>query len=94
MTSTLTRNASLGVAALGLTLVSSIGEAAQWTYQLGVHNMVVRDVDSTTWGLSGCAESTMSPRRADIDSRSSTCTWITTRTTSIPTTFRFGGTRI
>ena len=56
MTSTLTRTASLGAVALACALASSTGEAAQWTYELGVHNMVVRDVDSTTWGLSGRAE--------------------------------------
>jgi len=56
VTSTLTRTASLGAVALACALASSTGEAAQWTYELGVHNMVVRDVDSTTWGLSGRAE--------------------------------------
>ena len=56
MTGTLARTAALGVAGLVLTLASGAAEAASWTYQLGVHNMVVRDVDSTTWGLSGRAE--------------------------------------
>jgi hypothetical protein len=56
VTSILTRTSSLGVAALALTLAASRSEAAEWKYQLGVHNMVVRDVDSTTWGLSGRAE--------------------------------------
>src|SRR5262245_31912544 len=49
------RTASLSAAALALTLASSPSDAADWTYALGVHNMVVRDVASTTWGLTGHA---------------------------------------
>ena len=47
----LTRTASLGLAALGLTLASGLSEAAEWKYSLGVQNMVVRDVNSHTFGL-------------------------------------------
>jgi hypothetical protein len=45
-------------AALVLTLAAGagVGEAADWTYSLGVHDMAVRDVDSTTWGIGGHAE--------------------------------------
>ena len=56
MTSILTRTASVSAAALALMVASRPSEAAEWTYALGVHSMVVRDVDSTTSGLSGHAE--------------------------------------
>jgi len=39
-----------------MTLASRAGAAADWTYELGVHNMVVRDVSSSTYGLTGHAE--------------------------------------
>lgn len=52
----LTRTASLGLAALGLTLASGLSEAADWKYSLGVQNMVVRDVNSHTFGIGGHAE--------------------------------------
>ena len=56
VTGTLTRTASVGVAALVLTLAASPSRAADWTYALGLHNMVVRDVSSSTYGLTGHAE--------------------------------------
>jgi len=56
VTSILKRTASLSAAALALTLASNASDAADWTYALGVHNMVVRDVSSTTYGLTGHAE--------------------------------------
>jgi len=54
--SSLTRTVSLGLSALALTLASGASEAAQWKYSLGVQDMVVGDVDSTTLGLGGHAE--------------------------------------
>lgn len=56
VTGTLARTAPLGLAALALTIASSPVEAAQWRYALGVHNMEVRDVDSSTYGIGGHAE--------------------------------------
>ena len=56
MNSSLTRTVSLGLAALALALASSVSEAAQWKYSLGVHDMLVGDVDSTTLGIGSHAE--------------------------------------
>ncbi|HEX7237469.1 MAG TPA: hypothetical protein VF405_10945 [Gammaproteobacteria bacterium] len=56
MINALTRTVTLGLAALAPMLVPSAGEAAEWKYSLGIHNMVVSDVDSTTWGVGGRAE--------------------------------------
>jgi hypothetical protein len=39
-----------------LTCTSGACDAAQWKYSLGVHDMEVRDVDSSTWGIGGHAE--------------------------------------
>jgi len=52
----MTRTVSFGLAALALTLVCGAGRAAEWKYSLGVHDMAVRDVDSTTNGIGGHAE--------------------------------------
>jgi hypothetical protein len=46
----------LGLTALALLLASRVCEAAQWKYSLGIHDMVVRDVDSSTYGIGGHAE--------------------------------------
>lgn len=51
-----TRTVTVGLAALAPMLVSSVGEAAPWKYSLGVHDMVVNDVDSSTLGIGGRAE--------------------------------------
>jgi hypothetical protein len=51
-----TRTVTVGLAQLAAMLVSSVGEAAPWKYSLGVHDMVVNDVDSSTWGIGGHAE--------------------------------------
>jgi len=51
---TLTRTAAL--AALVLPLISGTAHAAQWKYALGVQDMTVPDVSSTTWGIGGHAE--------------------------------------
>jgi hypothetical protein len=51
-----TRTVRLAFAALALVLASGAAQAAQWKYSLGVHDMVVRDVDSTTLGIGGHAE--------------------------------------
>ena len=56
VTGTLARTAPFGLATLALTLASGTVEAAQWKYALGVHNMEVRDVASSTYGLSSHAE--------------------------------------
>ena len=56
MTTTLLRAVSLGLATIVSALGSSATQAAQWTYALGVHDMEVRDVSSTTWGIGGHAE--------------------------------------
>lgn len=53
---TVTRTVSVGLAALVLTLAAGAGEAAEWKYSLGVHDMAVRDVDSSTYGIGGHAE--------------------------------------
>jgi hypothetical protein len=53
---TLARTAWMGSAALALILAVCPGEAAEWTYALGVHNMEVRDVSSSTYGIGGHAE--------------------------------------
>ena len=46
-----------GFAAFALTLApGAAAAAARWTYSLGVHNLEVRDVGSSTYGLSGHAE--------------------------------------
>jgi hypothetical protein len=52
----LIRTTSWGLVALALTLGPAAVDAAQWEYALGVHNMEVRDVDSSTYGVSGHAE--------------------------------------
>jgi len=39
-----------------MTLASCTAQAADWTYVLGQHSMVVRDVSSSTYGLTGHAE--------------------------------------
>jgi len=52
---TLIRTAAPAVAAL-LLLGSGAAQAAQWKYSLGIHDMLVSDVDSTTLGVSGHAE--------------------------------------
>jgi len=54
--SALRRIARLGIATLALIFVSHACEAAQWKYALGLHDMVVRDVDSSTYGIGGHAE--------------------------------------
>ena len=56
MTRTLTKTASPAVAALALILAASPSQAAEWTYALGIHNMEVRDVSSSTYGIGGHAE--------------------------------------
>jgi hypothetical protein len=48
--------APLGVAALVIALAPGVAEAAQWQYSLGLHDMVVSDVDSSTLGVGGHAE--------------------------------------
>ena len=50
------RTAPLGLAALAIILACGAAEAAQWQYALGVHDMVVGDVGSGTWGVGGHAE--------------------------------------
>jgi hypothetical protein len=49
-------SAALVFAALALTLATRATKAAEWKYALGVQDMVVSDVDSTTWGIGGHAE--------------------------------------
>ena len=56
MTGTLPRIAPVGLATFALLLAPGAGQAAQWKYALGVHNMEVRDVSSSTYGLTGHAE--------------------------------------
>lgn len=56
MTTTSMRVASVGLAALAMALASATSEAAQWKHSLGVHDMAVSDVDSTTYGIGGHAE--------------------------------------
>ena len=48
------RTVSLGLAPL--TLAAGAGEPAEWKYSLGVHDMAVPDVDSSTYGIGGHAE--------------------------------------
>ena len=56
MTTTSIRTVLLGFAVLAMTLASGAVEAAQWKYSLGLHDIVVGDVDSSTWGIGGHAE--------------------------------------
>jgi hypothetical protein len=51
-----TRAAALALGTVALLLAPGVAAAAQWKYSLGVHNMEVRDVDSSTYGISGHAE--------------------------------------
>jgi hypothetical protein len=53
---TMTSTVKFGFAALALALASGAAQAAQWKYSLGVQDMVVGDVDSTTLGVGGHAE--------------------------------------
>jgi len=50
------RTARWVLAAFAMTLAASVCQAAQWTYALGLHDLVVEDVDSSTYGLGGHAE--------------------------------------
>lgn len=52
----MTRTLSRAFSALALMLAAGAGDAAQWQYSLGVHDMAVRDVDSHTYGIGGHAE--------------------------------------
>jgi hypothetical protein len=52
----LATTARWGLAVLAVTLAPGVCRAAQWKYSLGVHDMEVRDVDSSTYGIGGHAE--------------------------------------
>jgi hypothetical protein len=46
-------NLSQAFAVLLLAAVASVGEAADWRYSVGVHDFIVADVDSHTYGING-----------------------------------------
>jgi len=51
-----TRPFSRAIAVLALVLAAGAAEAGEWQYALGIHDMEVRDVDSSTFGITGHAE--------------------------------------
>jgi hypothetical protein len=53
---TSTRTASFSFAVLAALLGSQAQAAAQWKYSLGLHDTIVSDVDSSTYGIGGHAE--------------------------------------
>jgi hypothetical protein len=51
-----TRTFALGLCALAIGVAAGTAAAGPWKYSLGIHDMSVRAVDSTTYGIGGHAE--------------------------------------